>query len=71
MGLPDVFKFSIGTTTALIPDGWCGVVALNYAEGWIEIDTRYRWTRAERLATAGVVRRAWMRLSALVGGRTP
>lgn len=60
VGLPDVFTFDVGTTTEIITDGWRGVVALSYRDGWIEIDTRYRWTREERRAVAGLARRAWM-----------
>lgn len=59
VGIPDVFKWSIGETTEIIPDGWRGVVALHYGEGWIEVNSRYRWTRDELLAVSGVVGRMW------------
>lgn len=54
VGVPDVFRWSLGDSVNEQPDmGWRGIVALNYAEGWIEIDTRYRWTREERRSIAG------------------
>ena len=57
----EVFQLSIGDSIGYQPpDTWVGVVKLNYAAGWVDIDTRYRWTRDERLAVAGLARRAWM-----------
>lgn len=56
--IPDVFRWSRGDSVGEQPeDGWRGIVALHYGEGWIDVDTFYRWTRAERVAIAGILRR--------------
>lgn len=61
VGIPDVFCWSIGDSIAPQPEmGWRGVVAINYREGWMDVDTRYRWTDVEHRAIAGVVARVWM-----------
>ena len=62
VGISDIYQFDIGTTTQIIPDGWRGVVALSYREGWIEVDSRYRWSREELLAISGWARRLWLRV---------
>lgn len=63
IGIPDVYRYDIGTSVNEQPEnGWRGVVAINYAAGWIDVGTRYRWTRAELLAIAGIARRSWIRV---------
>jgi hypothetical protein len=63
IGIPAVFAFSVGQSINEQPEeGWRGVVALHYGEGWIDVDTRYRWRREELLAIAGMLGRAWIRL---------
>jgi hypothetical protein len=59
-----VFRFSIGQTVMDQPkDGWRGVVDIDYREGWLVVDTRYRWTYEERRACAGVIRRIWLSIA--------